>query len=524
MISTRQRARIAKPLPQPRVRRSSPFARFLSRAILVLLILVIIPVLLVFFAYGYFQYFGIIYPDVQIGDIDLQGLTFDEAVAKIDRTLNAGASITLVDSLDPGRTWTIDPAELGLVVDAHASAFEAYSLGNQSNLIDGVLQMLIVMRDGWQAPPTVVLNMQTARAWLDEQADQLYIAPQDATLSLEGTAALQTPCEEGQFLDSAATLALLADDPAATLLEYGFIPLIIEPIEATIVDVSVPVAELQEFLGAEIILRAYDPVTGEYFDWSPPIEVIASWLQVDLNKDGYSVVLMHDRVEEYLMGLNADLGDERSFDFARALENVLGGFESQQAEMQILHYEPRSYIPSGSESLISISFKVGIPYWKLEEVNPDVARRGLIPGEEIVVPPRDAMLPLPIIVDKRVVISISEQHMWLYENGELLREHVISTGISNSPTMPGIFQIQSRYLNAYASNWDLYMPHFLGIYEAVPGFMNGIHGLPTLSSGVRLWANVLGSPASYGCIILDLEAGEKLYNWAEDGVVVEIQR
>jgi len=53
--------------------------------------------------------------------------------------------------------------------------------------------------------------------------------------------------------------------------------------------------------------------------------------------------------------------------------------------------------------------------------------------------------------------------------------------------------------------------------------MNGIHGLPTLSNGTRLWANVLGQPASYGCIILALDDAKWLYKWAEDGVVVEIR-
>ncbi|MCG7852832.1 MAG: L,D-transpeptidase, partial [Methanosarcinaceae archaeon] len=106
--------------------------------------------------------------------------------------------------------------------------------------------------------------------------------------------------------------------------------------------------------------------------------------------------------------------------------------------------------------------------------------------------------------------------------GNLQDEYIISTGISSSPTHPGVFQVQTHELNAYASVWDLYMPHFLGIYEGWPGFMNGIHGLPTLSNGNRLWADVLGSPASYGCIILDLDDAQALYSWAQDGVVVEI--
>jgi len=85
-----------------------------------------------------------------------------------------------------------------------------------------------------------------------------------------------------------------------------------------------------------------------------------------------------------------------------------------------------------------------------------------------------------------------------------------------------VFQVQTHERKAYASVWDLTMPHFLGIYEAWPGFMNGIHGLPTLSNGTRLWENILGKPASYGCIILDLKTAEWLYKWAEDGVIVEI--
>jgi lipoprotein-anchoring transpeptidase ErfK/SrfK len=133
------------------------------------------------------------------------------------------------------------------------------------------------------------------------------------------------------------------------------------------------------------------------------------------------------------------------------------------------------------------------------------------------------MLPLPIVPNKRIVISISQQRMWTYENGALRSEEIISTGIDRSPTHPGVFQVQTHEQLAYASVWDLYMPHFMGIYEGWPGFMNGIHGLPTLSNGTRMWANSLGRKASYGCIILNLQAAEDLYNWAENGVIVEIQ-
>ncbi len=147
----------------------------------------------------------------------------------------------------------------------------------------------------------------------------------------------------------------------------------------------------------------------------------------------------------------------------------------------------------------------------------------MIAGTELTIPAKDELLPLPIVPNKRIIISISNQRLRAYENGELLGKHLISTGIDKSPTQPGIFQVQTHKRDAYASVWDLNMPNFIGIYEAWPGFMNGIHGLPTLSSGTRLWENVLGEPASFGCIILDMETSEWLYNWADDGVIVEIE-
>jgi hypothetical protein len=91
------------------------------------------------------------------------------------------------------------------------------------------------------------------------------------------------------------------------------------------------------------------------------------------------------------------------------------------------------------------------------------------------------------------VVSVAEQRMRVYEYGALLHDWPVSTGIAKSPTHTGVFQILSQEENAYASLWDLWMPHFQAIYAAGPDFYNGIHGLPTLSSGRRLWEGLLGS-------------------------------
>jgi lipoprotein-anchoring transpeptidase ErfK/SrfK len=116
--------------------------------------------------------------------------------------------------------------------------------------------------------------------------------------------------------------------------------------------------------------------------------------------------------------------------------------------------------------------------------------------------------------------------MWAFEDGKLKWEWTISTGLPDSPTSPGVFQIQSHEDVAYAANWDLYMPSFMGIYRPAPGqeFMNGFHGFPSRDRKQILWERSLGRPVTYGCILLDTENAKKLYDWGANGVIVEIAK
>ena len=68
--------------------------------------------------------------------------------------------------------------------------------------------------------------------------------------------------------------------------------------------------------------------------------------------------------------------------------------------------------------------------------------------------------------------------------------------------------------------WEMYW--FMGIYEVVPGLMNGFHGAVLLPNGAYLGGGTVGYPYTYGCIMSENSNAEKLYHWAEDGTVVEI--
>ncbi len=479
-----------------------------------------LPALLSLGAYGYLEIVDIILPGVQIGGVGLEGLTLPEAALKLHDALNEGSEILAVDSMDLERIWIVSPSELGLQVDAEASAAQAHSVGRGSGVIAGIEQMVA---GGWSGSPQVSFDPVVAETALQVWSTRLDVPVVEGHLEILNGEVVQRSGRAGKSLDVEASLRLISADPASALLEYKFVPFIMVPVEPIIGDVTSAAAEAERLLISSPTVRVFDPVTGEVFNWSPTRVEIAEWVSIHRGAHEYTVDFDESGLAEYVARLDASLGEERSFDVEKAYEMALGSMDGAQSESLQIRYHETEYVLESYETWISLGFKMGIPYWRLRDTNPNIAWRDPQIGESITLPPKDAMLTIPVVENKRIVISITEQHMWIYQDGELINDHVISTGMAGSPTMSGVFQIQSRFINAYASRWNLWMPHFLGIYEAAPGFLNGIHGLPLLSNGVRLWGSVLGQPASYGCIVLDLEAAEEVYNWAEDGVVVEIR-
>ena len=180
------------------------------------------------------------------------------------------------------------------------------------------------------------------------------------------------------------------------------------------------------------------------------------------------------------------------------------------------------------ETLTAIAQRHGVALWTLVQIN-NIANPALIlPGKVLVIPRASSLVPAsaPALAaaggEKRIVIDLSEQHLYAYQGETLAHSFVVSTGMPGAGTRTGTFRVLDKYPNAYASTWNLQMPHWLGIYWA-GGLENGIHALPILPNGQRLWDGYLGTPVSFGCIILGTQKARTLYGWAEIGTPVVIQ-
>ena len=121
---------------------------------------------------------------------------------------------------------------------------------------------------------------------------------------------------------------------------------------------------------------------------------------------------------------------------------------------------------------------------------------------------------------KEIVVSISQEAMWAYEDGELVISTLVSTGVAHSPessTPVGYFSILTKYESQTMSGviddeaynvpdvpWVMYFDN-LG---------NALHG--------TYWHNNFGHPMSHGCVNQPMDVAEFMYGWAPIGTPVTI--
>ncbi len=417
--------------------------------------------------------------------------------------------------------WPVPVSELGLTLDTEATLNRAYEYGRTLPSLQRMLQR------GPEVVPAWSLNVDQATAVLERLGPAVTVPPVDARVQITDGEVLEIPAQTGLGLDIEMTLSGLLQDPTQ-VIEDGRLPLATRVINPQFMDVSELASEARRLLSKQVTLRAFDPIRNEYGEWVVKPSTWQSWLSLVVSPqdaDPFTWVVDEAAAQKAMTNQWPWLGEGRYLDAGAVVPQLIEVVTSGRtgADARVYH-QPQQHTVRPGESFASIGYYYGIPYPWIQQANPNLD--ALSVGDTVTIPSPDDMLPLPVVENKRIVVSISEQRAWAYEDGELLWEWPISTGINTSPTSPGIFQIQSHEQEAYAANWDLYMPSFMGVYRPVPGldFMNGFHGFPTRDGATLLWTSDLGTPVTYGCILLSSENAATLFNWAEEGVVVEVQR
>jgi len=461
----------------------------------------------------------LILPGVQTLGVELGGKSKAEAAILLQQHWQSQTII--LDAGEP--TWTVTPAMLGMTLHAEATAQVAHRQGRSLATLQETLEAggHASILPVWSLDPTVaVANLQTL-------APQLDVPPVDAGLRVVAARVEASPSQAGRALDVAATMTWLKQNAAQVFME-GRLPLVMVPVPPALTDASAVVAQANQLLANPLSIHAYDPITDEALAWTVAPDVWGTWLSLGVDPADSTQLdwdLDSEKVRAFLAEQATTLGPDRYLVLDEAVPVIKDAISTQSWDVRLrIHHHERQHTVQSGDTLSKLARDYGIPYPWIQQANPGMGDT-LYAGQALTIPSPDVLLPLPVVENKRTVVSLSEQKMWAYENGAVKWEWPVSTGIPSSPTSPGVFQVQTHEPNAYASQWNLWMPHFLGIYQPVPAsdFMNGFHGFPTRGRSQLLWTNDLGHPVTYGCILISTENAVALYEWAEEGVVVEVR-
>ncbi|MFQ3534296.1 MAG: L,D-transpeptidase family protein [Aggregatilineales bacterium] len=458
---------------------------------------------------GVVMHSGRILPAVAVGGVPVGGLSESEAV----RALSVAWQVIALR--DGERVWSVPAAQLGMALDAEATAQQAVRYGRQEG------SALLGLFGQVNVPPIFQLDPSRAAQGLAQLAALVEYPPRNVTIRLQGNVLVAVPPVSGRALQVGETLSRLAQPDE---LADGYFDLVMREVPPEVTDAAPLLARAAALFSAPLRLTLYNPVSDQSLTWEIPPNMWIDWLVIHNTEHGTVFGLAQAPLEAYLNEQNAALGGAQYIKADEAAAALQAALQQERTEAQArLYNAPTQYTVQMGDTLGSIAWQHGIQMFRIQRANPHVNLQALRVGQVITIPSKDELLPLPVVPNKRVLISIARQRMWVYENRQLKWEWSVSTGISSSPTQHGVYQVLSHEGTAYASSWNLYMPYFLSIYEAVPGFFNGIHGFPLRGGAQVLWENALGRPVTYGCILLSTANAQALYAWAEDGVVVEIQ-
>lgn len=475
---------------------------------------------------------GNVLPRVSVGEVGIGGLSEADAVARLNEAW-AERRLTLREG---GRTWTVTPAELGFKLDAVASVQAALARGREGGLRSGIGLLL----SGADVSPVVEVDVDQTRQRLLSLAREINVPAQNATVRLQGVVVTEMEPEDGRRLNIAELLPALTVDPAGWV-QRGVIDLPMLAVHPTVTDASPLVEYAQALLNWPLTLEAYDPVADTSYPFVIPPQEWGQWLSTRLmrHETGLRLYLSVSRtaVRDYLEKESAQLPEPLRLDVNEGIAAVQDAVANGTMTGTVnVRYNPTVYTVQRGDRAYSIARSAGIPYYLIQQANPDRDLSELYPGDQINLPSRDVMLPLPPVRNKRIVVDLSDQHLVAYENGQVVFDWLVSTGMDSAPTSPGVFQILSHSERAYGSSYTLcendalgndcgqwVMHWFMGIYEAVPGLMNGFHGAVELPNGGYLGGGNVGRPYTFGCIMSQEENAIALYNWAEAGVIVEIR-
>jgi len=171
----------------------------------------------------------------------------------------------------------------------------------------------------------------------------------------------------------------------------------------------------------------------------------------------------------------------------------------------------------GSKNHLNFKRKIGEFLFKTERP-PTVVYGWDENGEPTKSEFRTELLEPAIQVGRYIDINLSDQNLYIFENGKEIGAYKVSTGIKGMETPIGEFKVMAKAGRPWSAQYGLFMPWFIQFTNQG----HGIHELPEWPGGYKEGANHLGIAVSHGCVRLGVGPAKKVYDFVETGTSIVI--
>jgi vancomycin resistance protein YoaR len=343
---------VSEPLAQRPLDLNPP--RFIEKAAAALAGAVALTALIafVFSAIYSLVYIGRIYPGVSVGGVDLSGVRRTDAVVMLSQQLTypITGQVTLAYG---GQNYNYSPAQLGLTLDADASARAAYSFGRSWLPWQALAEKVQSMRGGATLAPRLLFNGDVAQQTLMQVAAQLNRPTQEAQLSVTGLDVQMTPGQVGLTLDTERTASFLAVQLLG--MQNVVVPLAVVEQPPRILDASAQAEIARGILSQPLVIAPGGNHAGAPEPWTLQPDQLAGMLTIERveadNSAQYQVGLDAQKLGAFLAGLATQV--------AAGPENARFIFNDETAQLEVIQPAVIGRTLQIQKSIDSINQQIG---------------------------------------------------------------------------------------------------------------------------------------------------------------------
>jgi len=252
-------------------------------------------------------YAGRIFPGVSVGRVDLGGMTVDQAADQLESNFHFtsnGKSILWYGNTN----MEIELWQIGVRLDAQASAREAFNFGRKGSLGSWLAFQLGGGFSQHDLPPTIIFDQSVAYSYL-KQISQLYNRPAvEAGLSLQGTQVIAQPGQVGTTLNISASLEQISTQVGQMNLQQLVLP--VEEITPQILDASLFANAAQDILNQPITFYLSADQKDSHENWTISPQELAPMLTFNKKQVDGQIQLVPQLTDNLITAYLEDLAQQ----------------------------------------------------------------------------------------------------------------------------------------------------------------------------------------------------------------------